>query len=291
MARPPCKYLCLSFAFALVLVVRSAAALAQQRPLQTQDPGILDPGMISFQVGFDFLQDAKYPLSGLGGDLTGLGIINLYAGLGEIVEFQIQGTAQNFLSINERWETPLDLSLNASETATNDFGDLVFSTKILLVHEKKHFPSLAFRPSVQLPNASAEKGLGLDSTQFYGTLIAGKHFGALNLFANVGLGILSNPVEAGVQNDVLIYGLGGIHRVNSRVNLVGEVYGHWSVRDNPPLGTESQSQLRFGVQLHGAGLRWDLAGVAGLAENSPHSGITFGVTKEFRAFRVTSKKK
>ena len=31
-------------------------------------------------------------------------------------------------------------------------------------------------------------------------------------------------------------------------------------------------------------------GIAGLAENSPHSGITFGVTKEFRAFRVGGKK-
>jgi hypothetical protein len=38
------------------------------------------------------------------------------------------------------------------------------------------------------------------------------------------------------------------------------------------------------------GFRWDIGGIAGLAEHSPHSGITFGVTKEFRAFRVGSKK-
>jgi hypothetical protein len=289
MARLPRNYLCLTVG--LFLFVRSAAVLAQQRPLQTQDPGILDPGKVSFQFGFDFLQDVKYPLSGLRGDLTSLGITNLYIGLGEIVEFQIQGTAHNFLSINERSETPLDLRLNAAGTATSDFGDLVLSTKILLLHEKNHFPSLAFRPSVQLPNASAEKGLGLDSTQFTGTLIAGKHFGTLNIFANLGLGILSNPVEAGVQNDVLVYGLGGVYQINERIGLVSEVHGYWNVRDNPPLGTESQSQLRFGLQLHSAGLRWDLAGIAGLAENSPHSGITFGVTKEFQAFRITPKKR
>jgi hypothetical protein len=46
----------------------------------------------------------------------------------------------------------------------------------------------------------------------------------------------------------------------------------------------------LGVQISGLGFRWDIGGVAGLAENSPRSGITFGVTKEFRAFRVGSKK-
>jgi hypothetical protein len=122
-------------------------------------------------------------------------------------------------------------------------------------------------------------------------LLAGKHFGKLNAFANAGLGILSNPVEAGVQNDVLVYGLGGIYPVSSTVNLASEIYGRWSTREHgAPLGTESQSVLRFGLQINGLGFRWDVAGIAGLAENSPHSGITFGVTKEFRAFRVGGKK-
>jgi hypothetical protein len=262
---------------------------AQQRPLQTADPSILDPGKVLFQFGFDFLQNAKYPLSGLRGDLTSLGVAGVYVGLGEIVEFQVQGTAYNFLSINERSATPLHLRLNAAGSATTDFGDLIFSTKILLVSEKEGFPSLAFRPSVQLPNASAAKGLGLDSTQFFGTLIAGKHLGRLDMFANLGLGILSNPIQAGVQNDVLIYGLGGIYPFSPKVSLAGEVFGHWSTRNVALLGTESQSQFRLGLQIRGAGLRWDLAGIAGLAQNSPHSGITFGVSKEFQAFRLSRK--
>src|SRR6188768_3618377 len=62
--------------------------LAQQRPLLTQDATIHPPGQVSFQIGFDFLQDAKYPLAGLRGDLTSLGVMGVYIGLGEIVEFQ-----------------------------------------------------------------------------------------------------------------------------------------------------------------------------------------------------------
>jgi len=275
----------------LFLVLKSISLLAQQRPLQTQEPAILLPGSLSLQLGFDFLQDAKYPVSGLRGDLTSLGVISIYAGLGEFVEFQMHGTVHNLLSINERGPTPLDLELNSSGTATSDFGDLMLSTKILTLRERSYSPALSFLISVQLPNASAARGLGLDSTQFYNTLLAGKHFGKLNLFANAGLGILSNPVEAGVQNDVMIYGLGGIYPVTPAIKLASEVFGRWSTRaSGAPLGTESQSQFRLGVQIHGLGFRWDIAGLAGLAENSPRSGIVFGVTKEFQGIRFGGKK-
>ena len=280
-----------SWSLSIAIFLCADLSWAQRRPLETQETTILPPGTVSLQFGFDFLQNAKYPLSGLRGDLTSLGVIGLYTGLGEIVEFQMQGTVYNSLSINQRLPTPLNLTLNSGGTATSDFGDLSLSTKILLVSEKRHFPALAFRPTVQLPNASAAKGLGLDSTQFYGTLLAGKQFGKLKAFANAGLGILSNPVEAGVQNDVVVYGLGGIYPIGPAVNLASEIYGRWSTREyGAPLGTESQSLFRLGVQISGLGFRWDIGGVAGLAEKSPHSGITFGVTKEFRAFRVGGKK-
>ena len=124
-------------------------SVAQQRPLQTQDPDIIPPGHLSLEFGFDFLQHAKYPQSGLEGDLTSLGIIGINVGLGEIVEFQIQGTAHNFLSINQRVAAPITPSLNSSGTATSDYGDLVFSTKILMVPEGKRLPSIGFPETSQ----------------------------------------------------------------------------------------------------------------------------------------------
>ena len=277
--------------WALVLLLKSISLLAQQRPLQTQEPAILPPGTVSLQVGFVFFQDAKYPVSGLRGDLTSLGVIGIYTSLGELAEFQMQGTVHNFLSITERSPTSLNLDLNSSGTATSDFGDLMLSTKILTLREKSRFPALSFRISVQLPNASAARGLGLDSTQFYNNVLLGKHFGKLNVFGNVGLGILSNPVEAGVQNDVMLYGLGGLYPITSAITLASEVHGHWSTRESgAPLGTESQSQFRLGVQINGLGFRWDIAGMAGLAEMSPRSGIVFGVTKEIKGLRLGGKK-
>lgn len=271
----------------LWIVLAATGLLAQQRPLQTEDPKIIPPGNLSLEFGIDFFQNAKYPQSGLQGDLTSVGVIGINMGLGEIVEFQIQGVAHNFLSINQRMAAPITPSLNSSGTSTSDYGDILLSTKILISPEGKRFPSLAFRPSVQLPNATTIKGLGLNSTQFYGTFIFGKHFGKLNTFANLGLGILANPIEAGIQNDVLIYGLAGIYPVTQSINVAGEVFGRWSTRSSgAPLGTESLSQLRLGLQVNGAGFRWDLAGIAGLTKNSPSSGIVLGVTKEFPVFHI-----
>jgi hypothetical protein len=258
----------------------------QQRPLQTQDPAIITPGNISLELGFDFLQNVSYPQSGLKGDLASLVDIGVNLGLGKIVEFQLQGTVQDFLSINSIEPAPIEPQLNASGNSTHDFGDLLLSTKILIASEGKRAPSLGFRPSVQLPNTSSVKGLGMNSTQFYGVVTLGKHVGKLNAFGNLGLGILSSPINAGSQNDVLIYGIAGIYPLNTKVNIASEVFGRWSTRNAPPLGTESRSQFRLGLQISGAGFRWDVGGIAGLAKHSPDSGITIGITKEFHAFRL-----
>ena len=132
------------WALSIVIFLCPNSLLAQQRPLQTQEPAILPPGTLSLQGGFDFLQDAKYPVSGLRGDLTSLGVMGIYASLGELAEFQIQGTVHNFLSISERSPTSLNLELNSSGTATSDFGDLMLSTKILTLREKSRFSRSVF---------------------------------------------------------------------------------------------------------------------------------------------------
>jgi hypothetical protein len=279
----PLHILCLS---ALYLLLSSHSLPAQQRPLQTQDPAIIAPGNLQLEFGFDFLQDAQFPQSGLAGDLTSVGVLGVNVGLGRIVEFQIQGTAQNFLSVRSQVPAPIEPQLNVNGNSTHDFGDLVLSTKILILSEDHHLLSLGFRPSVQLPNASSTKGLGMNSTQFYGTFLLGRHVGKLNAFGNLGLGILSNPINPGSQNDVLIYGLAALYPVHPKVNFASEVFGQWSTRSNPPLGTESLSQFRLGLQVFALGFRWDIGGIAGLTKMSPNSGITIGITKEIHAFRL-----
>jgi hypothetical protein len=266
-------------AFVLALC---GAARAQQRPLITEDVDVLEPGALRVEVGIDFMQDAKFPASGLTGDLTRVGVIGFHVGLSPNVEFSIEGVAQNFLSINTRGASAIPLAVPAGENSTNDTGDFRLATKIKLRNETRRGPSLGFKFGVELPNSNESRGIGLNQTNAFGMVLVGKKFGRegrLNTFGNLGLGIYTAPTRLFTQNDMLLYGLGGIFRVNKTVNLAAEVNGRANTRGGTaPLGTESLGEFRLGLQVKAAGLRFDAAGIKGLTEFSPRSGVTFGVT-------------
>jgi hypothetical protein len=260
-----------------------AVAAGQQRPLITEDVDIIPPGTLRIEAGIDFMQDARFPLSGLDGELTRVGVIGINIGLSPNVELQIDGVAQNFLSINgARVPSPIPLQLVPVTGSTNDIGDFILSTKIKFRKETKRGPSLGFRLGVQLPNSNQARGIGVNQVNAFGTILVGKKFGhddRVNLFGNLGIGILTAPLEQFTQNDVLLYGFAGIFRVNKRFSVVSEVNGRANTRSGAaPLGTESQGEARLGMQVRASGLRFDFAGSAGLTKYSPRSGVTFGVT-------------
>jgi hypothetical protein len=259
-----------------------AAARAQQRPLITEDVDVLPPGTARVEAGIDFMQDVKFPASGLTGDLTRVGVVGVHIGLSPNVEFSIEGVAQNFLSINTRVPGAIPLEIAANANSTNDTGDFRLSTKIKLRNETRRGPSLGFKFGVELPNSNEARGIGLNNTTAFGTILFGKKFGRdgrLNTFANLGIGIYTAPTQLFTQNDMLIYGAAGIFRVNKQVNIAAEVNGRANTRGGAaPLGTESQGEFRLGLQVKAAGLRFDAAGIKGLTEFSPRSGVTFGIT-------------
>jgi len=266
----------------LVVLLCAVCASAQQRPLLTEDVDIIPPGTLRIEAGIDFVQHAKFPLSGLTGDLTRVGVIGVNIGLSPNVEFQIDGVVQNVLSVNSvTVPSPIPLEL-ASGNSTNDTGDFTLSTKIKLRNETRIGPSLGFRFGVQLPNSNEARGVGLNQINAYGTILIGKKFGRdgrVNTFGNLGLGILTAPLDRFTQNDVLLYGVAAIVRLNKSISLAGEINGRANTRSgSAPLGTEAQSEARLGMQIRGAGLRFDFAGIAGLTDFSPRSGVTFGVT-------------
>jgi hypothetical protein len=268
---------------ALVLALGlSVAARAQQRPLITEDVDIIPPGSLRIEVGMDFLQNAKFPVSGLTGDLTRAGVIGISIGLAPNVEVQIEGVAQNFLSINSRGPSAVPLNLAAGANSTNDFGDFTLWTKIKLRNETAHLPSVGFRFGVELPNSSETRGIGLNQTNAYGQILFGKKFGhnaRVNTFGNLGIGILTAPTALYTQNDVLTYGFAGIVLLNKQFSIAGEVNGRANTRSGSgPLGTESRGEARLGMQVRASGLRFDFAGIKGLTNLSPRSGITVGVT-------------
>jgi hypothetical protein len=237
------------------------------------------------QVGFDFLQDVDFPLSGLSGDLTSVGVVGVRMGLGKLVEVQLAGAVQHFLDVKKQGASFVPLTLTGP-SSTHDIGDFSLSTKVRILGEKGRRPALTFRPGFKMPNSNQARGIGTNTTDVFADLIVQKHFGKLNLFGGAGLAILQAPNATFSQNDVLTYGGAFLCRVHRRLNVVGEVAGRHSTRQISPalVGTESRSQARFGFQISAGGFQWDLAAIAGLTKNDAHSGFTFGISRDFHLF-------
>jgi hypothetical protein len=272
----------LSFILLIAGLALCSSVYAQQRPLITEDVDIIPPGTLRIEGGLDFMQGARYPVSGIRGDLTRVGVIGVNIGMGPNVEFQIEGVAQNYLSINSRGPSAIPLNLAAGANSTTDTGDFTLWAKFKLRNETRRGPSLGFRFGVALPNSSQGTGIGLNQTNAYGSILVGKKFGEdgrFNTFGNLGIAILTAPTQLFSQNDVLTYGLAGIFRINKQFSVAGEVNGRANTRPGSgPLGTESQSEARLGMQIRASGLRFDFAGIKGLTSFSPNSGFTVGVT-------------
>ncbi|HEY0657962.1 MAG TPA: hypothetical protein VGD05_05790, partial [Pyrinomonadaceae bacterium] len=241
-------FLCLIFTTFLHLSI-----FGQQRPLLTEDVDTTPEGAFEIGAGIDFLQNAKFPLSGLRGDLTRVGDVRLKVGFSSNVEFQVEGVLQNFLAVNSaNVSSPIPLNLDGN--SSNDIGDFTVSTKIKLRNETANLPALGFKFGFQMPNSDQARGIGTNQINIFGKVLVQKKFGKragktprLNVFGNLGLGIMTAPLERFTQNDVLLYGLAGIYSVNDRINVVGEVNGRSNTRSgDAPLGTESVGQFRVG---------------------------------------------
>jgi len=258
---------------------------AQQRPLLTEDVDITPEGTIEVAAGVDFLQNVKFPLSGLRGDLTRVGDIRIRTGFSGNVELQIEGTIQNYMAINSQ-TTPPPIPLNVAGNSTNDFDDIVVSAKVKLRNETSNLPAIGLKFGFQMPNTDQARGIGTNQINIFSKILLQKRFGRVtgktprvNVFGNIGLGIMTAPLERFTQNDLVLYGIAGIFKVNDRINIVTEVNGRVNTRSGgAPLGTESVGQFRIGTQIRASNLRFDTAAIFGLTRFSPRTGITFGVT-------------
>lgn len=274
----------------LTLIGAAISSSGQQRPLITDDVDITPQGSLELSVGVDFLQNAKFPLSGLRGDETRVGDIRLRTGLAPNVEIQIEGTLQNFLAINS--QGPSAIPLRITGNSTNDFDDFTVSAKIKLVNETKSLPAVGFKFGFQMPNTDQSRGIGTNQINIFSKILLQKKFGKkagraplANIYGNLGLGILTAPLASFTQNDVLLYGLAGNFRLNKRINLVSEINGRLNTRKGQaPLGTESIGQFRVGTQIRASGLRFDTAALFGLTRYSPRTGVVFGVTYQSPVF-------
>ncbi len=262
-------------------------ALAQQRPLVTEDPETIGSGLILLEGGVDYQKDILYPASGLKGNLIRVPTLGVSVGLSSIAELQMDWGVHDRLVITDRQDAPLADLVTATGDRTTSVEDLVIATKIRVLSETAGRPAVGVRFATKLPNASNESGLGLDTTDFLATALVGKTVQSVRVVGNIGLGILGDPTKANNQNDVLLYGISVARAIAQGVEVVGEVNGRANTRSGvPPAGTESRAVMRVGARYtHGAG-RVDAGLILGMTSRDPSFGVTLGYTYVFSAFRV-----
>ena len=273
---------------ALTFVLLAHPAVAQQRPLVTEDPEPIGAGRMLIEGGVDYGHGQQFPVSGLEGHLWRVPTIGLSFGISSIAELQLDGGLYNSLSITGRDpDAPLAHLLRVDGDSTSDVEDIVVATKIRFLSERASRPSFAIRFATKLPNAENEKGLGLDTTDFLATLLAAKTVQSIRVVGNVGMGILSDPTVGDQQNDVLLYGLSLARALTDRGEIVGELNGRVSTRANGPLpGTETRGRLALGGRYTRGLVRLDAGLFFGLTPEDPTIGFSGGFTYVFRAFEV-----
>lgn len=260
----------------------AASADAQQRPLLTEDPEAIGEGLILLEAGFDHSWSQPYPVSGLTGDLLRGPLLGLSFGLGPFAEVQIDGISTSRLLINERIDAPLSGMLEVPGDSTRSFDDVVIGTKVKIASEVGWRPAVSLRFATRLPNASNESGLGLDTFDFYQSLLFGKTVQSVRVVGNVGFGILGDPTRGDRQNDVLTYGFSLARAVSPGAEVVGEINGRVSTRSGTaPPGTDTRGQMTFGVRYTRNAVRFDAGLFTGLTTRDAKLGLTGGLTWVF----------
>ena len=265
----------------------TVSASAQQRPLVTEDPETVSEGQVLVEAGFDYQYDIEFPVSGLTGNLLRVPLVGTSIGVGSRTEIQIDGGLFNRLSITERTPAPPSESLDVTGDSTSSIQDLLVGAKIRLVTEGTKRPGFGVRFATKLPLASNESGIGLDTTDFYTSLLAAKTVRSVRIVVNFGLGILADPTLGDSQNNVFTYGVSFARAMTTATEVVGEINGRADLSDDdPPPGTESRGVFRIGARYTRGTARVDGAMLFGFTRSDPTFGVAAGLTYVFNAFQV-----
>ena len=263
------------------LVAAPSIAAAQQRPLVTEDPEVVGPRQVLVELGFDQLWEQRFPASGLKGTLMRFPTFGISIGLG-IAELQIDGAAFQRLQIRERFDAPLAEVLEFTGDRTTSVDDFTIGTKIRLMSEAPGRPALGVRIATKLPMARNERGLGLDTTDFYASFLLAKTVQSLRIVGNAGVGILGDATRGDRQNDVLTYGLSVARALTMGSEVVGEINGRLHTGDNSaPPGTQSSAIARGGLRFTKGPVRIDGGVLVGVMAEDPKFGVTAGLTWVF----------
>jgi hypothetical protein len=254
----------------------TAPAEAQQRPLVTQDPGVVGQGRVVVEAGVETGSNIWYPVSGLTGDRVQVPV-GVTVGLAPTVDVQLTAGGQ-WLAIDRRDVAPLDFRVRPGDS-TSDVMDVALAFKVRVLAEGQRRPAVGLRFVTELPTAGNESGMGHDTLNFSASVLVGKTINGFRVAGNAGLLLLSDVLQGSLQQDALVGGVSVTRGLTPSVDLAGEFFGRRVLfADVPPIGAEPHGQVRAAVRYTRNAWRADAGVIVGTTQQDPDFGVTLGVT-------------
>ena len=222
----------LSLAALALLPGAPAPAIAQTRPLQTEEAATAPAGTVVLEVGGDYIRDEPNFLTGEERDRWDAPVLRVVWSPSHNVELDLEWTAR------------VGAVDDPTFGSVSDFGDVALRAKVNLVQEGRGAPALGARFTVTLPETSYGNGLGPNALRMSAQALVSKTFGRTALHANAGLAIHDEVERPHEQRDFLHYGLALVARPWSPLSLVGEVAG---LAGKGAPGADAHSEARAGV--------------------------------------------
>jgi len=224
------------------------------RPLITEDAETIEKGSTKIEIAFDYAREDN-------GDKYYVPFLQVAFGLVERLEIAV-GIPYIFLDPQEGGKA-------------DGLGDLFAYLKYRVWGEGDLCPALALKPTLKIPIADENKGLGSGKTDFGFTAAFSKAFGGLNL--NFDATYLAFGEKEVI--DQLALGLSGEFEVAKGFNLVGEIRCRNNFNSNRK---DDPVAFMAGFQLDAPGAVFDAGVALGLNSAAPDYFFTVGVTLLFK---------
>lgn len=262
------------------LVKKQSGELPPSPDFLTTNPlWLLPASSMQISLGVEARSDWQAPLSGLQGRLLRLGVMRVDFGASSNVVIQMRGAIRQQLEIDEISSQPQAGFPTSGTTA--DAGDFSVATIVRIAQNRTQTTAFGMRAETRLPNSTQKKGIGTNTTDVFLAAMLSQKLEKLLLFGEVGMGILTAPVETDEQNDVLTYGLGVSYLASPRLQFAGEINGYLTTRNIIPAGTEARGVARAGVSWFLKAMNLELSVTRGVTRNEGTWGGMLGLTRRF----------
>lgn len=263
---------------ASLLLVSCLSGQLRRRGVIVTPPGD-SAGRLLVGLGAGLDGDAVFPLSGLDGDLARLGSVTLAYVFAPGAVFEVKGDALRILDVDGRRRSAVPLDEDVSDGRTRDAGEVRVGTRFRLLGDARGL-SGGLHLEVKLPTSDERRGIGLNTTDFFGNLYGSWGRGPWRVNAELGVGIMEAPLDRFVQDDVLSYGAEVLLRPRGTpLRLALSAEGWANTRRTVPLGTEDRGAAWTRAELLASDWILDAGLGLGYAGTSPEWSVELGIAR------------